>query len=72
VRAAFGVADGMELGIPATLVRPKGPPFPPPAQRRTLIQLLSMNSRSGASSAPASPLKMSSQMPRSDHRTKRL
>ncbi len=41
-----------------------GPPLPPPAQRWTLIQRLSMNSRSGAPSAPASALKISSQTPR--------
>jgi hypothetical protein len=36
------------------------------------MQLLSMNSRSGASAAPANALKIPSQMPRSDQRTKRL
>jgi hypothetical protein len=36
------------------------------------MQLLSMNSLSGASAAPASALKMPSHMPRSDQRTNRL
>jgi hypothetical protein len=37
VRAAFLVADGMELGVPATLgdadTMSQGPPFAPPAVR---------------------------------------
>jgi hypothetical protein len=36
------------------------------------MQVLSMNNRSGASSAPARALKMSSHIPRSAQRTKRL
>src|SRR6478735_8695462 len=48
------------------------PPFPPPAQRCTLMQLLSMKGRSGTPSAPASALKMPSQTPRPAQRTKRL
>ena len=70
------VADGMEFGVPAAFraadTMSRGPPFPPPAQRWTLMQLLSMKSLSGASAAPASALKMPSQMPRSAQRTKRL
>src|SRR3984893_10589481 len=70
------IADGMELGVAAAFVAAdtmsQGPPFPPPAQRWTLMQLLSMNSRSGLSWVPASALKISSQMPRSAQRTKRL
>src|SRR5208337_1352085 len=73
---AFLVADGMELGVASAFraadTMSQGPPFPPPAQRWTLMQELSMNNRSGASSAPASALKMPSQMPRSAQRTKRL
>ncbi len=74
--AAFLVADRVELGVAppfrAADTMSQGPPFPPPAQRWTLMQLLSMNSRSGASPAPAKALKMPSQMPRSDQRTNRL
>lgn len=74
--SSFLVADRVELGISSAFraadTMSQGPPFAPPAQRWTLIQLLSMNSRSGASPAPASALKMPSQMPRSDQRTKRL
>jgi hypothetical protein len=36
------------------------------------MQVLSMNSRSGASSAPASALKIPSHIPRPAQRTKRL
>ena len=75
-RAGFRVADRVELGVASTFraadTMSHGPPFPPPAQRWTLMQLLSMNNLSGASSAPASALKMPAQMTRSDQRTKRL
>src|SRR5690606_5474318 len=75
-RAALVVADGMELGVAAPFGAAdtigQAPPFAPPAQRWTLMQVLSMNSRSGASSSPASALKIRSQMPRSDQRMKRL
>ena len=65
----------MELGVPAAACLAdtigQGPPFAPPTVRWTLMQVLSMNSRSGTSSAPASALKMFSQIPRSAQRTKR-
>src|SRR3546814_6850213 len=57
-RATLLVADGMELGVAASLraadTMSQGPPFAPPAQRWTLMQLESMNRRSGPSPAPAS------------------
>src|SRR3546814_7660476 len=75
-RATLLVADGMELGVAASLraadTMSQGPPFAPPAQRWTLMQLESMNRRSGTSPAPASAPKMPSHMPRSDQRTKRM
>src|SRR5665647_1766916 len=74
--AALLVADGMELRVSSAFraadTMSQGPPFPPPAQRWTLIQLLSINSRPGTSAAPANALNMPSQMPRSDQRTNRL
>ena len=74
--AAFRVADGVELGVAAAFraadAMSQAPPFPPPAQRWTLMQELSMNSRSGASAPPAGALKMRSHMTRPDQRTKRL
>lgn len=73
---SFLVADGIELSVASAFraadTMSQGPPFPPPAQRWTLMQLLSINSRSGASPAPANALKMLSHMPRSDQQTKRL
>lgn len=75
-RAALRVADGVELGVAPAFgeadTMSQGPPIPPPAQRWTLMQVLSMNNRSGASSAPARALKMSSHIPRSAQRTKRF
>jgi hypothetical protein len=75
-RTTFVVADGVELGVAATLgeadTMGQGPPFAPPAQRWTLMHELSMNSRSGISSLLASAAKMRCQTPRSDQRTKRL
>lgn len=45
--AAFLVADGVKLGVPAALGHAdtigQGLPMPPPAVRWTLMQLLSMN-----------------------------
>src|SRR3546814_10703358 len=71
-RATLLVADGMELGVAASLraadTMSQGPPFAPPAQRWTLMQLESMNRRSGTSPAPASAPKM----PRSEEHTSEL
>ncbi|MEQ9662613.1 MAG: hypothetical protein RLN87_08715, partial [Parasphingopyxis sp.] len=53
-RAALRIADGVDLRVPAaageadTIGQP--PPFAPPAVRWTLMQVLSMNSRSGTPS----------------------
>lgn len=69
------VADGVELGVPATFGRAdtmsQGPPFAPPAVRWTLMQLLSMNSLEGTPSIPARSEKMRSHTPLSAQRRKR-
>lgn len=76
VRAAFRIADGVDLAVstPACLADTigQGPPFAPPAVRCTLMQVLSMNNRSGTPSAPARALNIPSHTPRSAQRTKRL
>ncbi len=61
-------------GNPAPVLEAAEPAFnfAPPAVRWTLMQLLSINSRSGASSAPANALNMSSHIPCSAQHTKRL
>jgi hypothetical protein len=49
---ALGVANGMDLGASTAFgaadTMGQGPPFPSPEQRWTLVQLLSINSRSSA------------------------
>lgn len=74
--SSLGIADGVDLGVsaPACLANTigQGPPLAPPAVRCALMQVLSMKSRPGTPSAPASALKMFFQIPRSAQRTKRL
>jgi len=56
-RPSLPIADGVELGVSTAAgladTMGQGPPFAPPAVRWTLMQLLSINNLSGASSVLA-------------------
>ena len=67
---AFRIADSVELGVAAPLGAADA--MGSAAGAAMNLQVESMNSRSGASSPPASALNIRSQMPRSAQRTKRL
>ena len=76
-RAAVGVTYGVDLSVTAAFGAAnrlsRSPPFPPPAQRCALTWVVSMEISSGV---PASSLVNAAnrycQMPRCDHRLKRL